>query len=102
MFQVRCQFAGVTWHHVVFVKSTAGNYHRRELLRRTWAVLGYVGGARFDTVFLIGRTNEAGIQVLMDEEHQRYGDILQYNGPDEYRCAVTANYTYSMTAITLI
>jgi len=69
---------------VSFIKSAAGNSWRRELLRRTWGSVMYVERGRFITVFVVGHAKGIGARIL-EEEHQRYGDILQYDGPDDYR-----------------
>jgi len=69
---------------VSFIKSAAGNFWRRELLRRTWGSVTYVERGRFITVFVVGHTEGITARIL-EEERQRYGDILQYDGPDDYR-----------------
>ncbi|XP_076822332.1 beta-1,3-galactosyltransferase 5-like [Clavelina lepadiformis] len=74
----------VNWTMVFFVKSAGPNQVRRELLRRTWASLSYVEGGRFETVFVIGKTNVPKYVSLLNEEHKRYGDLLQFNDFDDY------------------
>ena len=44
----------------------------------------YVERGRFVTVFVVGHAEGMAARIL-EEEHQRYGDILQYDGPDDYR-----------------
>nr|XP_002130357.1 beta-1,3-galactosyltransferase brn-like isoform X1 [Ciona intestinalis]XP_018672691.1 beta-1,3-galactosyltransferase brn-like isoform X1 [Ciona intestinalis]XP_026695955.1 beta-1,3-galactosyltransferase brn-like isoform X1 [Ciona intestinalis] len=73
------------WRMLMFVKSSAGNTRRRELLRKTWASLSRVCGGWFDTVFVVGATTVGKLRQFIHEEHERYGDILQYNGSDAYR-----------------
>ncbi|CAK8674734.1 unnamed protein product [Clavelina lepadiformis] len=74
----------VNWTMVFFVKSAAPNQVRRELLRRTWASLSYVEGGRFETVFVIGKTDVPKYVSLLQEESERYGDLLQFNDFDDY------------------
>ncbi|XP_078486269.1 beta-1,3-galactosyltransferase 5-like [Ciona intestinalis] len=73
-----------TWQMVTFVKSTATRHKERELIRRTWASVSSVSGNRFETVFVIGETPSETANALIKEESERYGDILHYNGPDDY------------------
>ncbi|XP_076823296.1 beta-1,3-galactosyltransferase 5-like [Clavelina lepadiformis] len=74
----------INWTMVTFIKSKADYIRRREFLRKTWTSLSYVNGARFETVFLIGKTQDPYVTALLDEEEERYGDILQFDGPDDY------------------
>ena len=69
---------------VVFVKSKIDFYKRREFLRRTWGAVNYLNGTKFELVFLMGKTNNKHAKALLDEEEARYGDLLQYDGPDDY------------------
>jgi len=32
----------------------------------------------------MGQATDAATKALLDEEEERYGDILQYDGPDDY------------------
>uniref|UniRef100_H2Y8Z0 Hexosyltransferase n=1 Tax=Ciona savignyi TaxID=51511 RepID=H2Y8Z0_CIOSA len=77
-----------SWRMVIFVKSSAPNFFRRELLRRTWASLSYVNGGRFDTVFVVANTDVPRLKLLVQEEHSRYGDILHIDASDAYKDVV--------------
>jgi len=68
---------------VHFIKTAAGNFLRREFLRRTWGSVRFVAGGRFATVFVVGNS-EGNVQRILRDEHERYNDILQYDGPDDY------------------
>uniref|UniRef100_H2YYE7 Hexosyltransferase n=2 Tax=Ciona savignyi TaxID=51511 RepID=H2YYE7_CIOSA len=72
------------WTLVTFIKSKVDNFKRRELMRKTWPSINFLNGARFETVFLLGKTEDKVTIALLDEEHERYGDLLQFSGPDEY------------------
>ncbi|XP_078493792.1 not3 protein [Ciona intestinalis] len=72
------------WTLVTFIKSKADNFKRRELMRRTWPSINYLNGGRFETVYLMGKTYDPVTTALLDEEQDRYGDILQFDGPDDY------------------
>ena len=69
---------------IFVVKSAAGNFQAREILRRTWAGVSYLEGFQFASIYVIGKTTKK-TQALVDEEYARYGDILQVNMTDEYR-----------------
>ena len=69
---------------IFLIKSAVGHGNAREILRRTWTKVSYNEGFQFSSVFVLGRTDLAR-QALIDEEYDRYGDILQLNIPDEYR-----------------
>nr|XP_026694081.1 beta-1,3-galactosyltransferase 5-like isoform X2 [Ciona intestinalis] len=73
-----------TWRMVTFVKSTATRHKERELIRRTWASISLVSGTRFETIFVIGEAPSETAKALIKEESERYGDILHFNGPDNY------------------
>ena len=69
---------------VIFVKSSVRNFALRELIRNTWGSISFASGAQFQTVFVVGKT-EKQKQALVDEEHDRYDDILQVDLPDVFR-----------------
>ena len=72
--------------HVVFViKSATKNSMSREIIRRTWASVSYLEGFQFTSVFVMGKGETDRQQALIDEEVERYGDIIQLNISDEYR-----------------
>ncbi|XP_076816992.1 beta-1,3-galactosyltransferase 5-like isoform X1 [Clavelina lepadiformis] len=72
-----------TWTMVTFVKSTATNFDRRNLLRSTWASLKKIENRSLFTVFVIGKT-DSDVQALIDEEHETYHDILQITKTENY------------------
>nr|CAB3224838.1 beta-1,3-galactosyltransferase 5-like [Phallusia mammillata] len=74
-----------TWTMVIFVKTTVGNFQRRGILRRTWGSVGSVGPARFHVVFVVGKIENTGRNNILVEEQERFGDILQFDGPDDYK-----------------
>jgi len=77
-------FTAVNWKLVTFIKSKTNYFKRRELLRRTWNSVSYINGARLEAIYLMGQATDAATKALLDEEEERYGDILQYDGPDDY------------------
>ena len=70
---------------VIFVKSAATNFKRREAIRRSWGMLRYIDGGRFYTIFIVGQTSENLSQSEIDSEAEMYGDILQIALPESYR-----------------
>ena len=69
---------------IIFIKSAASYGIRREWIRNTWGSIGYLDGATFQIVFVIGQA-KATTQALLDEEYNRYGDILQVEASDAYQ-----------------
>lgn len=70
---------------VVFIKSTASNFYRRFLIRRTWGKWNYVEGGLLKVLFVVGKPDTQRIADLLQEESRRNGDVLNFNGPDNYR-----------------
>ncbi|CAK8687556.1 unnamed protein product [Clavelina lepadiformis] len=79
-----CKDKKPSWAMVTFVKSTAGNIDRRNLLRRTWASLGKIDRSNFYTVFIIGKPADK-LQENIRAEFRKYRDILQINNPEDYQ-----------------
>ncbi|XP_076816316.1 beta-1,3-galactosyltransferase brn-like [Clavelina lepadiformis] len=73
----------ISWSMIIFIKSAASYGIRREWIRKTWGSIGYLDGATFQIVFVIGQAQES-TQALLDEEYDRYGDILQVDVSDAY------------------
>uniref|UniRef100_H2ZCC6 Hexosyltransferase n=1 Tax=Ciona savignyi TaxID=51511 RepID=H2ZCC6_CIOSA len=74
-----------TWTLVSFIKTKANSSHFRDILRRSWAATTYVDGGRFFYIFVVGKSGNASVEVDLAREQERYGDILQFNGPDDYK-----------------
>ena len=70
---------------VSFIKSEAKNTKRREFIRRTWASIKYTENGRLFYVFVIGKPTSNKTFNLIEEESNRYEDILMFDGPDDYR-----------------
>ncbi|XP_076816770.1 uncharacterized protein LOC143462470 [Clavelina lepadiformis] len=58
----------ISWSMIIFIKSAASYERRREWIRKAWGSIGYLDGATFQTVFVIGQAQES-TQALLDEEH---------------------------------
>ena len=67
-----------------FVKSKTENVKRRQFIRQTWGSVFYMDGSEISTIFVVGRANNV-IQNLIDEEYERFGDILQIDKDDGYQ-----------------
>lgn len=64
------------------IKSTPGNFERRQAVRETWGQEGmYQGGIRVQTVFLLGNSdqNEPDLTPLLLFEAKHFGDLLQWD-----------------------
>ncbi|CAK8692930.1 unnamed protein product [Clavelina lepadiformis] len=73
----------ISWSMIIFIKSATDNRIRRDWIRKAWGSIGYLDGATFQTVFVIGQA-DATTQALLDEEYSRYRDILQVDASDAY------------------
>ncbi|XP_072295466.1 N-acetyllactosaminide beta-1,3-N-acetylglucosaminyltransferase 3-like [Eucyclogobius newberryi] len=70
------------------IKSSPGNYERREVLRKTWAAERQHKGLWIRRIFISG-TSDRGIEKmrlnkLLQHEHKLYGDILQWDFEDSF------------------
>lgn len=73
---------------VIVITSTPDHFQHREEIRRTWcngSVLSDSVGASFQCFFLVGQTNDTGVQLRLSLEHQTHADILQGSYVDSYR-----------------
>uniref|UniRef100_A0A8C6ZTB4 Hexosyltransferase n=1 Tax=Nothoprocta perdicaria TaxID=30464 RepID=A0A8C6ZTB4_NOTPE len=69
------------------IKSSPGNYVRREAIRKTWGRERSVAGARVRRVFLCGvaaGAKVAKLNQLLQLEHREHGDILQWDFQDTF------------------
>ena len=69
---------------VFMIKSASNHVSIREQLRDTWTSMSYVGGALFSYFFVVGKSDPK-TENLINEEHKRYGDLLQLDIPDQYQ-----------------
>ena len=69
----------------IFVKSAAGNFEKRATVRESWGANKQVYHAAITTIFVIGKSENNSYNDRVRYEHKKYGDILQYDGPDDYR-----------------
>lgn len=64
------------------IKSTPGNFERRQAVRETWGREGmYQSGARVRTVFLLGSSplDDPDLSPLLSFEARHFGDLLQWD-----------------------
>lgn len=70
------------------IKSSPGNYERRELVRRTWGRERLVRGAQLRRLFLVGTAAGAHearkVNRLLALEAEAHGDILQWAFHDSF------------------
>ena len=52
---------------------------RRNAIRLSWSKIREYQGHRQEVVFIIGRTARDDIQLKIEEENTKYGDVLQFN-----------------------
>nr|XP_002120701.1 uncharacterized protein LOC100181857 [Ciona intestinalis] len=73
------------WSFVIMVKSRASNFDRRAAIRATWGRLYFLNGVRIASVFVIGAVLDPVLQENIQFENDEHGDILQFEGPDDYK-----------------
>ncbi|XP_040901787.1 N-acetyllactosaminide beta-1,3-N-acetylglucosaminyltransferase 2 [Toxotes jaculatrix] len=67
------------------IKSTPGNFERRQAVRETWGREGmYQRGLRVRTVFLLGNSplDDPDLSPLLSFEAKHFGDLLQWDFQD--------------------
>ena len=69
---------------LMYIISSPGNFDRRQGLRNTWAKAGTWSNHNFSTVFFVGNTSSKSVQRKLEEEFQKYGDIIQIDMIDKY------------------
>lgn len=83
----------------ISVKSSIGNFQKRQQIRQTWASFNCRMSLEFSVLFVLGtndrlNTAEREIQEQVATESAKYGDILQYDFHDNYY-----NNTYKVMSI---
>lgn len=71
---------------LLVIKSSPGNYDRREVLRKTWAKERLHNGVWIRRIFISGTTGEGfekkRLNKLLELEQREYNDILQWDFSD--------------------
>lgn len=73
-----------TIHLLILVKSSLNHFDRRKIIRKTWGFENRFSEVLTRTVFILGKSSDIDVQKRIQEEHEYYGDIVQYNFIDEY------------------
>lgn len=71
---------------VIIVKSAMGHFNRRIAIRNSWGFERRFSDVLMKTVFVLGKSAEPDeeLQLLIDEEHENFKDIVQANFVDAY------------------
>ncbi|XP_050307330.1 beta-1,3-galactosyltransferase brn [Anthonomus grandis grandis] len=69
---------------VYIIKSASKHFQRRLAIRRSWGFQRRFSDVEIRTVFLIGITNDNTINKSVEEESQKYSDIVLANYVDTY------------------
>ncbi|KAJ4942941.1 hypothetical protein JOQ06_005453 [Pogonophryne albipinna] len=73
---------------LLVIKSSPGNYDRREVLRKTWAKERLHNGVWIRRVFISGTTDtgfeKERLNKLLKEEQREYNDIIQWEFHDSF------------------
>uniref|UniRef100_H2YYJ9 Hexosyltransferase n=1 Tax=Ciona savignyi TaxID=51511 RepID=H2YYJ9_CIOSA len=69
----------------ILVKTAPSNFENRKILRETWGKIRFFKGKIFSLLFMVGLApSSSGLQMKLQEENAKYGDILQCNFVDKY------------------
>ena len=80
----------IRWRMVFLVKSAFENTEKRKKIRETWGNIRQINGASLETIFVVGKSNLSNVKL--EEESSIHRDILQYRGPDNYRCGTCGKH----------
>lgn len=69
---------------LLVIKSSPGNYDRREVLRKTWAEERLYNGVWIRRIFIVGTTPSGSDNKLLELENRVYKDILQWDFYDRF------------------
>jgi hypothetical protein len=69
---------------VSFNPSGVSYFHRRQVVRNTWANESYKQHKHTKNIFLVGRSLNESINQQLNKESETYGDILQVDFVDSY------------------
>lgn len=69
---------------LVAIKSAVRYELRRNAIRLTWGKVAYFEGVRILVVFITGRAKNSTEQHDLERENENYGDIVQFDGIDDY------------------
>lgn len=71
-------------HLLILVKSSLNHFDRRRTIRQTWGFENRFSDVPTRTVFVLGKSYDIDLEKRIKEEHEQYGDIVQYDFIDEY------------------
>lgn len=69
---------------LILVKSSLKHFDRRKIIRQTWGLENQFSEVPTRTVFILGKSYDVEVQKRIQEEHESYGDIVQYDFFDAY------------------
>nr|CAH7728160.1 unnamed protein product [Callosobruchus chinensis] len=69
---------------VILVKSSPENFDQRIAIRSTWGFERRFSDVEIRTVFLLGQKNNMKLQQSINEESERFSDVVQGNFTDSY------------------
>lgn len=71
-------------HLLILVKTSLDHFDRRRIIRQTWGFENRFSDVETRTMFLLGKSLDIDLQRRIEEEHERFGDIVQYDFIDHY------------------
>jgi len=85
-----------------YVHSAVSNFARRARVRASWARGSNYPDDRVKTVFIVGLPSghrRRATQTAVEAEARQFGDIVQVDVVDSYRCTHVVSYNYHMRGI---
>ncbi|KAK6038219.1 N-acetyllactosaminide 3-alpha-galactosyltransferase [Cooperia oncophora] len=79
----KCHTPNKSLELLVMVKSSTANVKQRDAIRRTWGARNRYDSVQ--TVFVVGKTADDTVQMDVQKEIERHGDILYIDSIDSYR-----------------
>lgn len=77
-------FCDTPMHLLIMVCSAPGNFDARQAIRETWGMDYDVSGFMIYVYFLMGQTQNTTLQQMINEEAEKYNDIVQERFYDSY------------------
>ncbi|KAI6237954.1 Beta-1,3-galactosyltransferase 1-like isoform X4 [Aphelenchoides besseyi] len=68
---------------LVLVISRPDGFYAREMIRRTW-MNDVDKPSDYRVLFIVGRREDSALNKLLDEEQQKFGDVIRYSAEDKY------------------
>ena len=80
-----CNVTESRWKMIFIVKSWLVNGEIRNAIRTTWGRVASIHGVGIHVVFLLAKSTSYITQTRIEEENQKFGDILQVDANEDIK-----------------